>query len=38
MELLPLMGKTRTIDGYVYGGGHGSDDYQHPTTIDVQGR
>ena len=24
-----------TIDGYVYGGGKGSDDYQHPTTIDV---
>ena len=26
---------TPTIDGYVYGGGHGSDDYQHPTTIEV---
>ena len=26
---------TTTIDGYVYGGGHGSDDYQHPTTIEV---
>ena len=24
-----------TIGGYVYGGGHGSDDYQHPTMIDV---
>ena len=24
-----------TIDGCVYGGGHGSDDYEHPTTIDV---
>ena len=24
-----------TIGGYVYGGGHGSDDYQHPTTIEV---
>jgi hypothetical protein len=26
---------TPQIDGYVYGGGHGSDDYQHPTTIEV---
>ena len=26
---------TPTIDGYVYGAGHGSDDYQHYTTIDV---
>ena len=26
---------TPTIDGYVYGAGHGSDDYQHSTTIDV---
>ena len=24
-----------TIGGYVYGGGHGSADYQHPTTIEV---
>ena len=24
-----------TIGGYVYGGGHGSDDYQHPTMIDL---
>ena len=24
-----------TIGGYVYGGGHGSDVYQHPTTIEV---
>ena len=24
-----------TIDGDVFGGGHGSDDYQHPTTVEV---